>query len=50
MLYSSNSNTLLYSAGPSVGVKLFKNLWLSTGYNFAGYDDNDFSAAGYTSR
>ena len=50
VLYSSNSNTLLYSAGPSVGVNLFKNLWLSTGYNFAGYDDNDFSGAGYTSR
>ena len=50
VLYSSNSNTLLYSAGPSVGVNLFKNLWLSAGYNFAGYEDNDFSTAGYTSR
>ena len=50
VLYSSNSNTLLYSAGPSVGVNLFKNLWLSAGYNFAGYEDNDFSAAGYTYR
>jgi len=34
----------------SVGVNLFKNLWLSAGYNFAGYEDNVFSAAGYTSR
>ncbi len=48
--YSSNSNTLLYSAGPSVGVNLFKNLWLSAGYNFAGYRDSDFTAAGYTAR
>ena len=48
--YSSNSNTLLYSAGPSVGFNLFKNLWLSAGYNFAGYRDHDFSGAGYTAR
>ncbi len=50
VLYSSNSNTLLYSAGPSAGVNLFKNLWLSAGYNYSGYEDNDFSAAGYTAR
>ena len=50
VLYSSNSNTLLYSAGPSAGVNLFKNLWLSAGYNFAGYRDSDFTAAGYTAR
>jgi hypothetical protein len=50
VLYSSNSNTLLYSAGPSAGVNLFKNLWLSAGYNFAGYTDSDFTAAGYTAR
>ena len=50
MLYSNNSNTLLYSAGPSVGVNLFKNLWLSAGYNFSGYRDHDFTAAGYTAR
>ncbi|MGB5178125.1 MAG: hypothetical protein WBP44_05275, partial [Gammaproteobacteria bacterium] len=48
--YSSNSNMLLYSAGPSVGVNLFRNLWLSAGYNFAGYRDSDFTAAGYTAR
>ena len=42
--------TLLYSAGPSVGVNLFKNLWLSAGYNFAGYRDSDFTSAGYTAR
>ena len=49
-MYSGNSSTLLYSAGPSVGVNLFKNLWLSAGYNFAGYRDTDFTSAGYTAR
>ncbi len=49
-MYSGNSSTLLYSAGPSVGVNLFKNLWLSAGYNFAGYRDSDFTSAGYTAR
>ena len=31
-------------------MNLFKNLWLSAGYNFAGYRDSDFTSAGYTAR
>lgn len=49
-LYSSNSSTLLYSAGPSLGFNLFRNLWISAGYNVAGYRDSDFTSAGYTAR
>ena len=25
-----------------------RNIWLSVGYNFEGFEDRDFSAAGYT--
>ena len=25
-----------------------RNVWLSVGYNFDGFEDSDFSAAGYT--
>lgn len=36
------------SYGFSFGVDLKKNLWLSVGYNFEGYNDDDFDANGYT--
>jgi hypothetical protein len=39
-----------YSAGPEVGVSPATNLWLSLGFNVAGYDDRDFTASGYQSR
>ncbi len=47
-LYSTNSNTMLYSTGVSVGWNMMRNIWLSIGYNFEGFEDRDFSAAGYT--
>jgi uncharacterized repeat protein (TIGR01451 family) len=48
VLYSANSNNYLYSTGVSTGFNLAKNVWLSFGYNFDGFEDKDFSAAGYT--
>lgn len=49
-LYSANSNNYLYSTGLSVGFQLARNVWLSLGYNLDGFDDRDFSAAGYTAQ
>ena len=40
----------LYSGGVSVGHSFAKNVWLSLGYNFSGFRDDDFSAADYTAQ
>ncbi|WP_245858134.1 DUF11 domain-containing protein [Sphingomonas guangdongensis] len=37
-----------YSVGPTVGVSPARNLWLTAGYNVAGYRDRDFEADRYT--
>ncbi len=44
------ADVLQYSAGLSGGYKLLEDIWLSLGYNFAGYHDRDFSAADYTAQ
>jgi len=46
--YSTNSSTMKYSTGLSFGWNMSRNIWLSIGYNFDGFEDRDFSAAGYT--
>lgn len=38
------------SAGVDLGVTLGTNLWLSIGYNFDGFQDDDFSRARYTAQ
>jgi len=45
---STNSATMKYSTGISFGWNMMRNIWLSIGYNFDGFEDRDFSAAGYT--
>ncbi|MDH5389151.1 MAG: OmpA family protein [Gammaproteobacteria bacterium] len=50
VLYSANSNNYLHSSGVSVGFQLARNIWLSLGYNLDGFEDKDFSAAGYTAQ
>jgi hypothetical protein len=45
---STNSNTRQYSFGVSAGWNMTRNIWLSAGYNFDGFSDSDFSAAGHT--
>ncbi len=47
-LQSQSGNNLEQSYGLSVGHSLARNTWLSVGYNFNGFDDEDFAAAGYT--
>jgi opacity protein-like surface antigen len=34
----------------SVGFSPVTNIWLSAGYNWAGYEDDDFNMAGYTAQ
>ena len=48
ILYVPGSGTTEYSWGPSIGVSPLDNVWLSLGYNFDGFDDDDFEAARYT--
>ncbi|MFV1972325.1 MAG: hypothetical protein ACC648_01280, partial [Thiohalobacterales bacterium] len=50
ILHSSKSNVYRYSAGPSAGMNLFRNVWVSVGYNFTGFEDDDFSSAEYTAK
>lgn len=50
MLHNWNSGTRNLGAGLSVGYKLMDNTWVSIGYNFLGFNDNDFSGAEYRSK
>jgi uncharacterized repeat protein (TIGR01451 family) len=47
-LHSWEPGTMEYRTGISIGYSLFKNTWLSVGYNFTGFEDEDFSAADFT--
>jgi uncharacterized repeat protein (TIGR01451 family) len=47
-LHSWESDVIDYSAGLDVGVTFAKNIWVSVGYNFAGFRDADFSASRHT--
>jgi hypothetical protein len=38
------------SYGISLGYRVATNLWVSAGYNFAGFRDDDFSSADYTAQ
>ncbi|GAB5458124.1 MAG: hypothetical protein Hens3KO_11540 [Henriciella sp.] len=42
------SKTAAWAAGPSVGFTPKNNIWVSLGWNFEGFEDQDFSAAEYT--
>ena len=39
-----------WSGGPSLGVSPAGDLWISAGYNIAGYRDRDFASDRYTHR
>lgn len=45
ILNSWNSQVRQTALGVSVGHSLLDNLWLAVGYNFAGFDDADFTGA-----
>jgi len=49
-LYSADANNYLYAWGLESGWSPARNLWISFGYNFDGYEDKDFTAAGYTAQ
>ncbi len=42
------SKTAEWSIGPSIGYTPAKNVWVSLGYNFKGFEDEDFEAARYS--
>jgi hypothetical protein len=50
VLHSWESDVLDYSTGFDVGTTFAKNIWVSVGYNFAGFRDDDFSASRHTAQ
>jgi uncharacterized repeat protein (TIGR01451 family) len=46
--HSYRSKVIDYGAGLDVGFNLATNMWVTLGYNFAGFHDEDFSQARYT--
>jgi hypothetical protein len=48
LLHSWNLEQYDYSSGISAGYNLFKNAWLSAGYNFTGFEDRDFSGGSHS--
>ncbi len=49
VLRSRELNQYDYNSGLSIGHYLAKNIWISLGYNFTGFRDEDFSRSNYTS-
>ena len=49
-LHSGAADVIDYSTGFDVGPTSAKNIWLSVGYNFAGFRDEDFSASRHTAQ
>jgi hypothetical protein len=47
---SWNSGVFDSSYGVSVGYNMARNSWMSLGYNFNGFQDDDFSASEYTAQ
>lgn len=50
MLNSWESNVQDYSWGVSAGFAPQTNMWISVGYNFEGFRDDDFSGSDYTAK
>ena len=50
VLHSWESDVLDYSTGFDVGTTFAKNIWISVGYNFAGFRDDDFSDSRHTAQ
>lgn len=50
VLHSWEPGIYDHLAGFSVGYSFARNIWMSLGYNFDGYQDRDFSAANYTAK
>lgn len=50
MLSSLDSGVSDQSVGVDVGVTVARNVWISIGYNLAGFRDDDFEASRYTAQ
>jgi len=50
LLHSWRSDVMEFGWGIDLGVTIARNIWLSFGYNFAGFDDADFSGGNYTAQ
>jgi uncharacterized repeat protein (TIGR01451 family) len=50
LLHSWESDVMDHSTGVDVGMTVMKNMWVSVGYNFAGFRDADFSASRHTAQ
>ena len=50
LLHAWSAGQLDWRSGLSLGYSLAKNVWLSLGYNFSGFRDEDFSGADYTAQ
>jgi uncharacterized repeat protein (TIGR01451 family) len=50
LLHSWESDVMDHSTGVDVGTTIAKNIWISVGYNFAGFRDADFSASRHTAQ
>lgn len=48
--HSYRSSVIDYGLGLELGYNLTDSMWLSVGYNFAGFHDDDFAAARYTAQ
>jgi hypothetical protein len=46
--HSYQSAVIDYGLGLDVGYNVGRNMWLTLGYNFLGFDDEDFAQARYT--
>ncbi len=47
-LFSGAFETVQYGLGLETGVMVANNLWLSVGYNFFGFHDEDLAGVNYT--
>jgi outer membrane protein OmpA-like peptidoglycan-associated protein len=50
MLSSLQSHVSDAAIGVDIGITIAKNMWVSVGYNFAGFRDDDFEASRYTAQ
>ncbi len=50
VLHAWKLGQLDYTGGVSVGHTLARNIWISAGYNFVGFRDEDFSRADFTAQ
>jgi hypothetical protein len=50
VLHSWESDVSTFGWGVDVGITVFDNVWISMGYNFAGFRDDDFSGSNYTAQ